>query len=90
MVRSINLNTNGQAVLTYPPTEFRLEPGLFVLEVGVGCWRGDHMVGSGDVTVMVRHPGELTLQPAAADELIRPVPQGDRRGWTLTPPLLSR
>jgi hypothetical protein len=80
MVRSINLNTNGQAVLTYPPREFRLEPGLLVLEVGVGCWRGDHMVGSGDVTVMVRHPGELTLQPAAADELIRPAPRGTNGG----------
>ncbi len=76
MVRNISLNTNGQTVLNYPPTEFQLEPGLFFLEAAVGCWRGDHMVGPGDMTVMVRHPGELVLTPAAADEVIRPVPRG--------------
>ena len=73
MVRSINLNTNGQAVLNFPPTEFRLEPGLFLMSMAVGCWRGDHVVGAGDVTVMVRHPGEPGLKPLAADEVIWPV-----------------
>ena len=75
MVRNINLNINGQTVLNYPVTEFRLEPGLFMLVVGAGCWRGDHVVGPGDVTVMVRHPGDQSLEPVAGYEVIRPVPR---------------
>jgi hypothetical protein len=74
MVRTLTLNTGGSAVLTYPATQFRLEPGLFKVAVGVGCWRGDRELGAGDLTLMVRKPGEATLQPASADELMRPVP----------------
>jgi hypothetical protein len=74
MLRNITLNTASSAVLTYPATQFRLEPGLFKLGVGVGCWRGNQELGAGDLTLMVRTPGEATLRPAAADELMRPVP----------------
>jgi hypothetical protein len=70
MVRNVRLDIAGTAVVTYPPTEFRLEPGLVSLTVAVGCWRGDRMVGGGDLTLMVRHPGETALKPAAADEIV--------------------
>jgi hypothetical protein len=76
MVRDVNINTSGQAVLNFRPTMFQLEPGLFRLTVAVGCWRGDHMVGPGEVTVMVNRPGDHMMRPAAADELIRPALQG--------------
>ena len=74
MIRHITLNVDKTAVLTYPTTQFRLEPGLLEVGVGVGCWRGEQVLGAGDVTVMVRRPGELALGPAAADELLRPAP----------------
>jgi hypothetical protein len=70
---NVVLSAAGDAVLNFPPTEFRLEPGLFLLQTAVGCRRGDHMVGSGELTLMVRHPGERALQPATADEVMRPV-----------------
>ena len=73
LLSAVVLNAAGNAVLNFRPTEFRLEPGLFLLQVAVGCWRGDHMVGSGELTIMVRHPGEAALKPATADELTRPV-----------------
>lgn len=73
MVRSITLNAAGRAVLTYPATEFQLQPGLFSLAVAVGCWRGDQVVGAGDLALMVRHPGAAALEPAAADELVSPL-----------------
>ncbi len=88
IMSNVSLNTSGQAVLIYAPAEFRLEPGLFLLVAAVGCWRGDHMAGPGEVTVMVRHPGESALQPAAADEVIRPVlpkPDGANAGTALPP-----
>jgi hypothetical protein len=87
MVRAIDLNMNGQAVLNFPPTEFRLEPGMFLLEIAVGCWRGDQMVGPGELTVMVRHPNEATLEPATADELIKPQPpRASGTSVNVTPP----
>ncbi len=76
MVRNIVLNSAGTAVLNFAPTEFRLQPGLLLVQVAVGCWRGDHMVGVGDLVLLVRHPDESVLKPATADELIRPVPKG--------------
>jgi hypothetical protein len=76
MLRNVVLNSAGDAVLNFPATEFRLEPGLFLLQVAAGCWRGDHMVGPGEMTVMVRHPGESVMKPAMADEITRPVPLG--------------
>ncbi len=76
MLRNVVLNSAGTAVLNFAPTEFRLEPGLFLVQVAVGCWRGDHMVGTGEMTLLVRHPGEAVLKPAMADEVIRPVQRG--------------
>ena len=73
LVRNINLNTSGDAVLHYPAAEFQLEPGLYLVAVGVGCWRGDHMVGPGELTLLIRHPGDDVLRPARADEVIRAV-----------------
>jgi len=74
MIRNVNINMDSSAVLTYPATQFRLEPGLFKVGVGVGCWRGDREMGAGDLTLMVRKPGEATLRPVTADELMRPEP----------------
>ena len=76
MLRNVVLNSSGAAVLNFAPTEFRLEPGLFLLQVAVGCWRGDHMVGAGELALLVRHPGESVLKPAMADEVTRPVQRG--------------
>ena len=56
MLRSVVLNSAGDAVLNFAPTEFRLEPGLFLLQTAVGCWRGDHVVGSGEMALLVRVP----------------------------------
>ncbi len=77
IVRNIVLNAPGDAVMTFPPKEFRLDPGLFVVEAIVGCWRGDHMSGSGELTLMVRHPGDQTFKPAMADEVLRATTRRD-------------
>lgn len=76
ILRNVVLNSAGTAVLKFTPVEFRLEPGLFLIQVGVGCWRGDRLVGDGELALMVRHPGEADLAPATAAELIRPTQQG--------------
>ena len=73
MVRNVVLNSAGTAVLNFAPTEFRLEPGLFLMQVAVGCWRGDHMVGTGELALIVRHPGDAVSKPATADEVMKPV-----------------
>lgn len=72
ILRNEVLHAAGDAVLDFPPTEFRLEPGLFRLELAVGCWRGDSTDGSGELALMVRRPGDATLRPATADEVMRP------------------
>ena len=73
MLRDIELNAMAPTERTFQPTAFLLKPGLLILAVATGCWRGDQMVGSGDVTVLVRHPWDTDLKPAAADELVRPI-----------------
>jgi hypothetical protein len=72
LIRNVNLNVASQSVLNYAPTEFRLKPGLLVLQTAVGCWRGDHAMAPGTLTLLVRRPGEVGLTPVAADEVIRP------------------
>ena len=74
ILRNEVLHAAGDAVLDFPPTEFRLEPGLFRLELAVGCWRGGVTVGSGELALMVRHPGDAVLKPASAVEVMRPGP----------------
>jgi hypothetical protein len=86
MLRNITLNTAGDAVLTYPPTEFHLQPGLLLVSIAVGCWRGDHMVAPGEMTLMVRHPGDAALHPAAANEGIRPAHLAANRANAESPP----
>ena len=76
MVRNVVLNSAGTAVLNFAPTEFRLEPGLFLMQVAVGCWRGDHMVGAGELALIVRHPGDTVLKPTTSDEVLRQLPKG--------------
>lgn len=75
ILRNEVLHAAGDAVLDFPPTEFRLDPGLFRLNLAVGCWRGDIMAGSGELSLMVRHPGDAAFKPATADELMRPGPR---------------
>ena len=70
MIRNVNLNIDGGAVVNYPPTQFRLEPGLFRVGVGIGCWRGERELGGGNFTLLVRAPGETALRPAKTDELM--------------------
>jgi len=76
MIRNVDLNIDSQAVLSYPPTEFTLEKGLFRLRAATGCWHGQHPVGPGTLTLMVRRPGQAAFSPATADELIRPAQLG--------------
>jgi hypothetical protein len=76
MIRNVTVNIDSQGVVNYPPMEFTLEKGLFRLRAAAGCWRDQHPVGPGALTLMVRRPGEAALSPAAADELIRPVQLG--------------
>lgn len=73
MFRSFNLNTGGQAVLNFEATAYKLEPGLLHLILATGCWRGDHMIGAGEVTVTVRRPGQPGFQALTSGDLISAV-----------------
>jgi hypothetical protein len=72
VVRNITLHTSPNADFTYPPTEFQLQPGLYGIGVAAACWRTDQNVADAEITVMIRHPGELRLHPALTDELMCP------------------
>lgn len=73
MIRNLNINVPSQSTVDYAPTEFRLEPGLMLLQAAIGCWRGDRAVAPGTVTILVRRPGEVILTPVSAEEVITPV-----------------
>ena len=77
ILRNEVLHAAGDAVLDFQPIAFRLDPGLFALQLAVGCWRGDVTAGSGELTLMVRHPGDEALRPAGVTEVMRPAPRGE-------------
>ncbi len=78
ILRNVVLNAAGDAVLNFPSTAFQLDPGLFLVQFAVGCWRGDVMDGSGELTLMVRHPGDAASRPVPADEVMRAGPRRER------------
>ena len=57
---------------TFDPAHFDLQPGLYRIEWIFGCWHDRAEVGSGQMTLLIQHPGEQSLEPARADEIIRP------------------
>ena len=79
MLRDVDLGTDGSAVLNFPPTAFRLEPGLFEITLAVGCWRGPAVLGAGTMALIVRGPGETGLREARPNELLRPAPNSPAR-----------
>jgi hypothetical protein len=57
---------------TWPAVAFDLKPGSYLVLMAFGCWRGDQMLGPGELTLMIEHPNETAPQPARADEIWRP------------------
>jgi hypothetical protein len=72
VVASFNVGNPGDVSRTYDPARFDLEPGLYPLGWVFGCWRDEMTVGPGRITVLIGHPGDPALQPAAPEEIVRP------------------
>ncbi len=73
ILRNEVLDVAADGVLNFPPVQFRLQPGLFIIQFATGCWRGSQMDGAGELILMVRRPGEAALTPATAAEVLRPM-----------------
>ena len=72
LISNLTLGMGGDEARTYSAADLRLEPGLLAVGVAAGCWSGDHVADAGEVTLMIRHPGETAAVPARADEVVRP------------------
>lgn len=72
LISNLTLGDGGDEIRTPPAVDVRLEPGLAWFGVAVGCWSGGQVAPTGDVTLMIRHPGATALVPARADEVVRP------------------
>lgn len=73
LVSNLSLNLHGPVRHDYDPVRFDLRPGLYGIAVVFGCWSGGSPVGSGALTVLIRHPGDPAPQPAGPDEILRPI-----------------
>lgn len=57
---------------TYDAPRFDLKTGLYRVGWAFACWSGRDLVDTGRMTLMVGHPGEPSLAPAHADDMVRP------------------
>ncbi|HTW73043.1 MAG TPA: hypothetical protein VME47_24415 [Acetobacteraceae bacterium] len=57
---------------TYEAARFYLQPGLYWIGWAFGCWRGRETTGLGRMTLLIGHPGDTGLEPARADDIVRP------------------
>ncbi len=73
LISVLNVNLVGPVSRSYDPVEFELRPGLYELAAAFGCWHDGQVIGPGDLTVLIRHPGEQSLLPARSDEILRPL-----------------
>jgi hypothetical protein len=68
----LNLNVEGTVSRDYDPVSSDLQPGLYGIAIGFSCWQDRHVVGPGQITLLIRSPGQQTSQPASAEEILSP------------------
>jgi hypothetical protein len=83
VVATYALGFRGNDSRTFDAAKFDLQPGLYPVFWVLGCWRDQQTIGSGTLTVLIRHPGEQTLHAALPDEIVRP---GSPAPLTARPP----
>ena len=77
----VNLNVVDDASITSNTAWFLLAPGLYPVSWAFGCWHGREMDGSGRMTLMITHAGQLTPLSAQPGEILR-----QDRGQPAPPP----
>ena len=65
------LNVGGNVEMALDPVTFELQPGIYKIALAFGCWRDGQTIGPGEVTLLVRHPGETRLAPAGPADVMR-------------------
>ena len=76
IVSSYEINLAPFASKTLDPVSLELQPGLYSIAIGFGCWREQQMVGSARLSVLIRRPGEPSLHSVGPDEILRPISAG--------------
>jgi hypothetical protein len=56
---------------TFDGGRFDLQPGLYRINWGFGCWHEHEMSAPARMTVLVGHPGETAPQPARPGDIVR-------------------
>ncbi|HUB44623.1 MAG TPA: hypothetical protein VMB73_06525 [Acetobacteraceae bacterium] len=69
---SLDLGIHNDLSRHFEAARFDLQPGLYRIGWVFGCWRGRDVTGPGKMTMLVGHPGETGLEPARADDIVRP------------------
>jgi len=55
---------------TYGPAELSLTPGLYKMNVSLACWSDGKLSAPGEMTVLLRRPGEAGLMPLRAEDIL--------------------
>ena len=71
IVSNLNVAVVSDFSKTYDAARFDLQPGLYSLAWGLGCWHDHEVIGPGRITLMVAHPGEQALLSARPDDIVR-------------------
>jgi hypothetical protein len=70
IVSSVQLGLSDDFSKVYGAGRFDLSPGLYPVGWVFGCWRGGAVTAPGRAAILVQHPGETRLSPAAANDFV--------------------
>ena len=85
IVSNFGLATPGNLSKTFDAARFDLQPGLYPIGWGFGCWRDQKPVGPGRITVLISRPGDQALQPVLPEDIVRPKQINDAPSPPQTP-----
>ena len=73
IISNVRLNVVDNTSITYDAAQLELQPGLYSIGWGFGCWHDQTEAVSGRMIILLRRPGEETFTPLRPGEILRSV-----------------
>jgi hypothetical protein len=71
IVSNLQIDIIKDMAKSFDASRFDLKPGLYPISWAFGCWHDQDVIGPGQLTLLVGHPGETSLLPARDGDIVR-------------------